>query len=165
MKTTKILTDTVEDPSISPTSSDSEGDCVLEKPKLIVKNKTPYVMTDARKKNMENMRLARNVKVEKRKQIKQIDEDKKTAERYLATKMQEKKTKKTMKQTKAIKIIQAELSDSNSESEIEEVVVKKHMKKTLKRTKKIVKHCESDSESEDEPAVKNVSNKVNYVFV
>jgi hypothetical protein len=138
MKSAKKLTDTVEDCTVSPISSESENDSVLEKPKVIVKKKTPYVMTDARKRNMENMRLARNVEVEKRKEILQIEEDKKTAERDLATKMQEKKTKMTVKQTRAIKMIQAELSDSDSESEIEQVVVKRQAKKSVKRTKKIV---------------------------
>ena len=47
-------------------------------------------MTEARKANMEKMRLARNAYVEKRRGLKQIDDDKKS----LADKMFEKRPKK-----------------------------------------------------------------------
>lgn len=157
MKSSKLPKNTVEISNDSPESSDSD-DSVLEKPKASLKEKKPYVMTEARKANMEKMRLARNVNVEKRRELKQIDDDKKNAEKSLADKMLEKKTKKTQKQTKAIKTIQEELSDeSDSESEVE-IVVKKPRKKVIKKPKKIMV---DDSESDDEPIAK----RSNYVFV
>ena len=75
--------------------------------------------------------------------------------------MLEKKTKKTQKQTKAIKTIQAELSESESESEVE-IVVKKPRKKAVRKTKKIVVD-DSDSEYDDEPIKRSTT--PNYVFV
>ena len=76
MKSPKLPKDTVEDSTKSPESSDSD-DSVLEKKKPTLKEKKPYVMTEARKANMEKMRLARNANVEKRRGLKQIDDDKK----------------------------------------------------------------------------------------
>lgn len=140
--------------------SESDGDSVLEKPKgKTIKEKKPYVMTEARKQNMEKMRLARTLNLEKRRELRQVDEDKKNAEKSLADKMLEKKTKKTQKQTKAIKIIQAELSDTDSEEEEEVEVVVKPKKKVAKK-KTVKKVLVSDSESEDDRHT-----PVNYIFV
>jgi hypothetical protein len=164
MKSSKKPKDIVEDSIQSPESSDSD-DSVLEKTKATLKEKKPYIMTEARKANMEKMRLARNANVEKRRELKQVDDDKKNAEKSLADTMLEKKTKKTQKETKVIKTIQVELSESESESEseveIKEKIVKKPRKKAVERTKKIV--CDSDSESDEEPVQR--SNTPNYVFV
>ena len=56
MKSPKLLKDPVPEPTQSPESSDTEGDeVILEKPK-ITKEKKPYVMTEARLKNMEKSR-------------------------------------------------------------------------------------------------------------
>ena len=76
MKSSKLPKDTVAISTESPKSSDSD-DSVLEKKKPTLKEKKPYVMTEARKANMEKMRLARNANVEKRRGLKQIDDDKK----------------------------------------------------------------------------------------
>ena len=53
-------------------SSDNES--VLEKPKktTVAKEKKPYVMTEKRRLNCEKMRRARNVNVEKRRELKAI---------------------------------------------------------------------------------------------
>ena len=79
-------------------SSDNES--VLEKPKksTVAKEKKPYVMTEKRRLNCEKMRKARNVYVEKRRELKAIEDQKSTAEKALAEKLIHKKMKKTLKQ-------------------------------------------------------------------
>ena len=69
MESSKLPKKTVEISNESPESSDSD-DSVLEKPKATLKEKKPYVMTEARKANMKKMRLAINANVERRRGLK-----------------------------------------------------------------------------------------------
>ena len=102
------------------------------------------------------MREARNVNVEKRRELKAIEDQKSTAEKALVEMLTHKKMKKTQKQIKELEILKDEISDDEEEV----VVVKKAPKKAVpkkavankvvKKTKKIVYESESESESESE---------------
>ena len=61
------------------TQEDSrDNESVLEKPKksTVPKEKKPYVMTEKRRLNCEMMRKARNVNVEKRRELQAIEDQK-----------------------------------------------------------------------------------------
>ena len=106
------------------------------------------------------MREARNVNVEKRREVRAVEDQKTTAEKALVAKLTRKKIKKTQKKIKELEILKDEISDDEEEVVVRKKAPKKAVakksvaKKVVKKTKKIVYESESESESENEAPFK-----------
>lgn len=70
------------------------------------------------------MREARNVKVEKRRELKAIEDQKGSAEKALVEKLTHKKMQKTQKQIKELAILKDEISDDEEEVVVVKAVAK-----------------------------------------
>ena len=121
-------------------SSSSDGQ--IELPKKEIKKK-PFVMTEKRKESVARMIEARKQKINARKEIKQLEQEKIKKLKDDLKKKQEKKINKLKKEVETI-------SDVESDNE-EQIIYKKAIKKKPK--KKIIVISESESESDEEPQI------------
>ena len=128
----------------------SSSDDQIELPKKEIKKK-PFVMTEKRKESVAKMLAARKEKVNARKEIKQLEEEKIKKLKDDLKKKQEKKINKLKKEVETI-------SDVESEEE-EQIIIKKAKKKKPKKKIIVISESESESESEQEQIVKKKSKK------
>ena len=131
----------IKEEILSETASDPSSDSEIEiKPK---KERKPYVLTEARKKQFEIARIKRQENVAQRKLI-QAEKNKEFIEKK--NKIQQKnELKEKRKQEKELqKLAYKSVVELESESEEEKIIVKK------KKPKKKIIYIDSDSESEDE---------------
>ena len=126
---------------------ESSDDDQIELPKKEIKKK-PFIMTEKRKESLAKMLAARKEKINARKEIKQLEQEKIKKLKDDLKKKQEKKINKLKKEVETI---------SDVESEEEQIIIKKAKKKKPK--KKIIVISESESESEEEQIVKKKSKK------
>ena len=126
-------------------SSDDE----IELPKKEIKKK-PFVMTEKRKESVAKMLAARKEKVNARKEIKQLEQEKIKKLKDDLKKKQEKKINKLKKEVETI---------SDVETEEEQIIIKKAKKKKPKKKIIVISESESESESEQEQIVKKKSKK------
>ena len=122
-------------------SSDDE----IELPKKEIKKK-PFVMTEKRKESLAKMLAARKEKVNARKEIKQLEQEKIKKLKDDLKKKEEKKNNKLKNEVETI-------SDVDSEEE-EQIIIKKSKKKKPKKKIIVISESESESDSEQEQIVK-----------
>ena len=120
------------------------SDDQIELPKKEIKKK-PFVMTEKRKESLAKMLAARKEKVNARKEIKQLEQEKIKKLKDDLKKKQEKKINKLKKEVETI---------SDVESEEEQIIIKKAKKKKPKKKTIVISESESESESEQEQIVK-----------
>ena len=128
---------------------ESSDDDQIELPKKEIKKK-PFVMTEKRKESLAKMLAARKEKVNARKEIKQLEQEKIKKLKDDLKKKQEKKINKLKKEVETI---------SDVESEEEQIIIKKAKKKKPKKKIIVISESESESESEEEQIVKKKSKK------
>ena len=127
----------------------SSSDDEIELPKKEIKKK-PFGMTEKRKESLAKMLAARKEKVNARKEIKQLEQEKIKKLKDDLKKKQEKKINKLKKEVETI---------SDVESEEEQIIIKKAKKKKPKKKIIVISESESESESEEEQIVKKKSKK------
>ena len=121
----------------------SSDDDQIELPKKEIKKK-PFVMTEKRKESIAKMLAARKEKVNARKEIKQLEQEKIKKLKDDLKKKQEKKINKLKKEVENI---------SDVESEEEQIIIKKAKKKKPKKKIIVISESESESESEQEQII------------
>ena len=131
----------------------SSSDDQIELPKKEIKKK-PFVMTEKRKESLAKMLAARKEKVNARKEIKQLEQEKIKKLKDDLKKKQEKKINKLKKEVETI---------SDVESEEEQIIIKKAKKKKPKKKIIVISESESESESEEEQIVKKKVKKKNLL--
>ena len=124
---------------------ESSDDDQIELPKKEIKKKT-FFMTEKRKESIAKMLAARKEKVNARKEIKQLEQEKIKKLKDDLKKKQEKKINKLKKEVENI-------SDVESENE-EQIIYKKAIKKKPKKKIIVISESESESDSEQEQIVK-----------
>ena len=144
--------------SLGDTTASPKPAPLKAKPVKPVKEKKPFVMTEARKASVEKMRLARGANVESRRVAREAEKEKGDAEKALVQKLKAKKAEKTQREIAELEHLQAEISSDDAA-----LVAPKRAKKP----KKVVYYSSSsDSEQseDDRPARKGKKQPVNIVI-